>query len=563
IAALSGTYINISGADASGYYLMVLQSNLTYTFQVGPSGYESQYKSYYFGWGDNLTVDFLMEPTNCTLSGFVKDTFVPLGSASVRVHRLDDPFPIEYNPRVNASTGYFETNLTRGVWQVEVRENGYYAQTLTVIMENGKTTWQNFTLRSTPTSMATVQGYIRYYNNGSGVPFEAASADNANGTWNTYNFTDATGWYSLSVIPGDITISAWASGYDSEGTQISVAGGVTYWLNHTISEPVENSFIDGYVTLNGTGKPGVRVVAAYSWRSYEDMTDPSGYYNISVIAAPLEVQAIKDGYTTAFHQVDTISSQTMRLNMTIETLDWSTEIRGYINNETGGAVENAYVSFDYDGWGDASVTTAPDYTGLYQRMAPSGNATYFIVPNDHEYKQGDITFPPDQLYWFSKTLTTVKEEARIICRLTDIYTGKPLKHMGLSIRKLDLDWWKDVETDTKGNVKTDVPSGFVQVNFDASSNGYQNTGTYQDPSMMQFLIKPGETRWLNISLFPRKFSSVIHGIVNDTLDNPIPGATVYVRYGDTIATNITDGTGYYEVSLPGDHPVEIWARTPT
>jgi hypothetical protein len=563
IAALSGTYINISGADATGYYLMVLESNLTYTFQVGPSGYESQYKSLDFGWGDNLTLDFLMEPTNCTLSGYVKDAMSPLGSASVLVYRLGDPFPMEYRPMVNATTGYYETNLTRGVWQVEIWESGYYAQTLTVIMENGKTTWQNITLRSTPASMATVQGYIRYYNNGSGVPFEAASADNMNGTWNTYNFTDALGWYSLPVIPGDITISAWASGYDSESTEISVMGGQTYWVNHTVSEPFENSFIDGYVKVNGTGKPGVQVMAAYSWRMYQTMTDPSGYYNLSVPAAPMEVQAIKDGYLTAFHEVDTTASQTTELNMTITNLEWSTEIRGYITNETGGAVENAYVAFDFDGWGDESVTTVPDYTGLYQRMAPSGNATYFIVPNDHEYKQGEVTFPPDQLYWFSETLTTVKEKARIICRFTDIYTGKPLKHMGLSIRELDLDWWKDVETDDKGNVKTGVPSGFVYINFDASSNGYQNPGTYQDPSTMQFLIKPGETRWLNISLFPREFASVIHGIVNDTLDNPIPGATVYVRHGDTIATNITDGTGYYEVSLPGDHPIEIWARTPT
>lgn len=564
VAALSQTYINTTSSDVQGYYFMGLQSDLTYVFQVQKTGYETQYKSKDFEPGDNLTVDFLMEPLNCTLSGYVKSAAgLPLGSAEVLVYRLGDPSPTEYRPMVNTSTGYFETNLTRGVWQVEVWDNGFYVQTLTVIMENGKTTWQNLTLRSTPASMATVQGYIHYYNNGSGVPFEAASADNLNDTWNTYNFTDATGWYSLSVIPGDITISAWASGYDSEGIEISVTGGGTYWLNHTVSEPVENSFIDGYVTVNGTGKPGVRVVAAYSWRSYEDMTDPSGYYNISVIAAPLEVQAIKDGYTTAFRQVDTTSFQTTRLNMTIDAQDWSTEIRGYIDDETGGAVEDAYVVFDYDGWGDDSAAAAIDYTGLSQCMAPSGNATYVIIPEDHEYKQGDVTFPPDQLYWFSETLNTVKQEARINCRFTDIYTGKPLKHMSLSIGELDLDWWKDVETDDQGMVKTTVPSGFVQVRFDASSNGYQNTGTYRDPTLMQFLIRPGETRWLNISLFPREFSSVIHGMVNDTLGDPIPGATVYVRYGDTIATNITDGTGYYEFSLPGEHPTEIWARMPT
>jgi hypothetical protein len=137
-----------------------------------------------------------------------------------------------------------------------------------------------------------------------------------------------------------------------------------------------------------------------------------------------------------------------------------------------------------------------------------------------------------------------------------------LKNVEIRFSEMDLQWFASKDTNGNGVVRMDVPAGFVGVSIDAWENGYKNPGISRDPSKMQFLLKPSETRWLNISLFPKEKLSRLRGFVNDTGSNPIPGAVVSVRYGDIILTNTTDGSGYYEIRLPGDQSIVAWVRAP-
>jgi hypothetical protein len=560
IAAYSQTYINTTGANATGFYWMGLQSNQTYVFQVQKSGYETGRRSAYFRWGDNLSMDFLLEPTNCTLKGYIEDGLGPVGNSSVFVYRQGDPHPIEYRPQVNETTGYYELNLSRGIWQVEVEDDEHLSQTLTALVFSGNTTWQNFTLFPIPTQKATVQGYVRYYENQTGVAGGLVSASNLNGTWRHFNATNTTGGYNLSVIPGQVTITAYVSDHTSKSFIIDAVENEIYWVNHSVFDPAENAYLDGYVKVNGTGEQGVRVAAYHGWMIYEDQTDITGYYNISVPSAPLDVQAIKSGFKTAFSQVNTTSSQTSELNLTLEVLDWSSELRGCLNNSLGEPVESSYVSMDYDGLGYESSTTSTDYTGLYQGMVPSGPSSYFILPEENEYKVGVLDLPSDAITWFNSTLNYVDRSSKVNIRFSDMYTGEPIKHLKVTISEQDLQWYSEEETDSKGMISTTVPTGFVRFTFDAYSNGYVNPGPNSNPYNLHFLFTPKYTRWLNISLFPRDYTGSIYGYVNDSGNNPISDATVYAEHGDTVVSVLTNATGYYELSLPGNHRIDVWVR---
>jgi hypothetical protein len=562
LSALGENYINTTSTNATGNYEMYLESDQSYYIQVQRNGYESQGTMSYFNFGDNKVFDFLLEPTNCTLSGYVTNSSGPLDSASVLVYRINQMGQMEYRPQVNAS-GYFELNLSRGVWQVEVENGMHFTQTLTVLLVNGQTTWQNFTLMELPNESATISGWITYFENGTAAPDVEISSENKNGTWRQRDYSDPLGYYNISVFPGDITLNPRTWGYMGKRTSITTQDGGTYLLNMTVIDFWnQDGYLEGYVRFNAIGEPDVQVIASYdNWWS-EAWTDGSGYYNMSVSGAPLEVYAVKDGFNASFAQVNTSASFTTTSDFDLGLIDWSTEIRGYVNNTKGDAVEGAYFSYDYDGPGRGSATGMTDYTGLYQMMAPSGYSSYFTMAEDHEYTTGDVNLPANQIFWNNETLTPVTTNAQIIFRFTNILTGKPIKNVEISIGEMDLDWFEDYETDKSGIFKADVPAGFVQVRFDARENGYKEQGMYRDPSTMQFRIKTSETRWLNISLFPRDRNSVYQGYVNDTGGSPIAGAKVSVRFGDTILSNTTDATGYYKIRMPGDTMFISWARAP-
>ncbi|MEW5937499.1 MAG: carboxypeptidase regulatory-like domain-containing protein, partial [Candidatus Thermoplasmatota archaeon] len=269
VLAWGDTYINTTVTALTGNYTMDLESNQNYTIQVEIPGYLTERRSAYFGWGENRTINFLMEPMDCVLKGYVWNATGNVTSATVRVYRLGEyGVEYEYFPPVNATWGYYELNLTRGVWQVEVTESGHYTQALTVLMLNNQTTWQNFTLYPLPSGRATVQGYVNYYDTGSGYPFAWINAGNSNGTWSSWTSANATGWYNLSVIPGQITLTPMADGYLFEGTAITAVASGVYNLDLTLSSEAENAWLDGYVRSNGTGVGGVQVIARYSWRWY-------------------------------------------------------------------------------------------------------------------------------------------------------------------------------------------------------------------------------------------------------------------------------------------------------
>ncbi len=562
IAALGENYINTTSSDTSGYFWMALESNYVYYVQAELNGYENQVKSSHFGFGDNRSFNFYMEPLNCTLKGYIKNPEGPLGFANIRVYRVGETRPTEYFPEVNSTTGYFDLNLSRGVWQVQVEEGMHYSQTLSVLMFNGKTTWQNFTLAKLTVERATVQGYVRYYHNGSGIPGAYINAQNQNRTWDGFNSSNGTGWYVINVLPGKISLDAWSNQYGGKRTTIITQNGGTYYLNLTLIDFWSYGYLEGYLRVNGTGEPDVGVSVSYgNWRN-DQKTDAFGYYNISVPGGPLEVQAYKEGFKPVITQINTKAPDTNVLNMDMVPLNWTCELRGYINDTNGKPIEEAFASFDYDGYGWDSATAITDYTGLYQRMAPLGIASTFIFADGYEYKTGEVNLPSNEIFWYNETLSPVDMEVRIICRFTDIYSGKPIKHAQITFSEQDLQWFSTKETDKNGMVKDAVPSGFVRVSFNAWESGYKNPGMDLTPSTMQFLLSPSEIKWLNISLFPRDKHSLIHGFVNDTGANPIPGATVYVQYGDTIISNVSDGSGYYKIPIPGDQWIQAWVRAP-
>ncbi len=553
ISALGEDYINNTVSNATGAYWMELQSSENYTLVIDRAGYMRATYSFYAVSGDNISHDFLLEPSNCTLSGYLKNFTTTPENGTVRVYRLAETGGIEYEyrPVVNQSTGYFSLNLSRGIWQVEASAEGYFPQTLTALLFNGGTTWQNFTLAAAPPGRAAVEGYVIYYDNGTGVPSAMVYAENSNGTWSNVSFTNESGWYKMDVIPGSkLSLTSYFTGYMAESQTLTPTADNTYFLNISMSSRIANTYMEGTVFDNGTGEPNVTVSARFGWQTYSGTTDSSGYYNISVPAASLDVSALKDGFKRWEGAVNTSSSLATYLDIDIYPLDWTAELRGYLTDNSSAAPLNfAFMNIDY-GSEDGGRSAFTDYTGLFQMIAPAGNASYFAFMPDYEYITGGSYMREDNISWINSTMDPIPHDGVARFHLTDIYTGAPLAHVVVCIKKEGLNSMISAETNESGWVTFSLPVGIFGLSFDAASNGFIDAGTERDRDTMPFLLEAGETGWFNLSFYPSNHMVRVHGYVNGTTGTNISGASVSMAYGSSVRTVPSNSSGYYELLVP-------------
>ena len=179
-------------------------------------------------WGyQSVTVEVNVTAGNGTLVGVVTDalTGMPITNATATIIELGQSF------LTNAS-GIFTATMPAGTYTVIVSAPGYENQTKSVTINENETTIEFFELL--PAGNGTISGYVFDSNTSAPIPNATIAAVSATNVFVT--FTDASGYYELS-LPADIyDVIASAPGYLPQNVSgIMVLPNTTTIVNFTLT----------------------------------------------------------------------------------------------------------------------------------------------------------------------------------------------------------------------------------------------------------------------------------------------------------------------------------------
>jgi choice-of-anchor B domain-containing protein len=163
-------------------------------------------------------------------------------------------------------------------------------------------------------AFGSVSGRVADAATGSGISNAAVSVDTGQSTT-----TDAFGDYSIADVPaGDRTVTATASGYESQDAPATVVEGSNTVVNFDLTEsPVSGSgTIRGIVYSSAGGKVGGATVQVVGGSS--SLTNKAGKYTIQNVSAGLQtVTATKPGYDIDEKEVDVPVGSTVTVDFTL------------------------------------------------------------------------------------------------------------------------------------------------------------------------------------------------------------------------------------------------------
>ncbi|MFN3268229.1 MAG: carboxypeptidase regulatory-like domain-containing protein, partial [Zestosphaera sp.] len=178
--------------NASGYYRIPLDpGNYTLVFEAW--GYETY----------TTTVEVIL--LNGTITGLVFNVLTnePIPGANVTVVELNITV-------VTGPEGTYEVSVPPGTYTLEAVASGYSPGTEVVTVDEAEVVIVNFGLY--PLGNGTIAGHV--YDATTNEPVSDVLVwTYVNGN-PVYNYTDATGYYELSVPSGSYTVCAWKPGYE-------------------------------------------------------------------------------------------------------------------------------------------------------------------------------------------------------------------------------------------------------------------------------------------------------------------------------------------------------------
>jgi len=188
--------------NASGYYRIPLDPGI-YTLMFSAWGYESV----------NVTVEVVL--LNGTITGLVYNALTsdPIAGANVTVLELNMTTQTDVD-------GVYEVSVPPGTYTLEVTASGYQTATQTVSVDEAEVVVVNFGLY--PIGNGTIAGHV--YDATTNEPIDGALVWTFVSGTPVYTYTNASGYYELSVPSGTYTIYAWKPGYvQAEVENITVA----------------------------------------------------------------------------------------------------------------------------------------------------------------------------------------------------------------------------------------------------------------------------------------------------------------------------------------------------
>jgi uncharacterized membrane protein len=375
-SAISGATVSTGSSSAStdshGNFSLSLPAPAAYTATAQASGYASSPDALnvWTGYPDSVKY-FLSTQQPGSISGKVTSTSgAAVSNATV--------WYSGGTTKTDSSGDYTFSNVSPETYTVTASQSGYQtASNQNVSVSSGIATSSNLVL--TATSTGSIAGTVTN-TTGTGIANATVSYSGGSATATT----NASGGYTLSVVPGTYSVTGTATGYLS-ATQpgVSVAAGATTTLNFALTQ---SGTISGTVT-NAAGVGIGNATVSYSGGATTATTNSSGGYTLSVTPGTYSVTATASGYQSSTQQNISVSmGGTATVNFSLSSTMGT--ISGTVSNATGTGIANATVSYS-----GGSTTATTSSSGAYTLSVTPG--TYSVTATAAGYvssTQQNISF---------------------------------------------------------------------------------------------------------------------------------------------------------------------------
>jgi uncharacterized membrane protein len=336
--------------------------------------------------------------------------------------------------------------------------------------------------------------------------------------------TDASGAYSMGLFPGTYTVTASATGYNTDSASVTLIsfGKVTQDFALT---PATYGTIAGTVTnaTSGAAISGATVTAG----GITTTTDDSGTYSIIIAPGTYTVEASATGYNTDSASVTVISGGTVPQHFPLTPATPGT-ITGMVTDATSGAaISGAIVTA-------GGITTTTDASGTYGIIIAPG--TYTVEASATGYNTVSASLTVISGWTVIQYFHLTPAPGTIAGTVTDVNSAAPISGATVTAGL------KTTTTDTSGNYIITIDPGPYTVT--ASATGYNTDSA-------SVIVTSGGTVTQDFHLTPAP--GTIAGTVTDVNSAaPISGATIKAG----LKTTTTDTSGNYIITIdPGPYTV--------
>ena len=380
----------------------------------------------------------------------------------------------------------------------------------------------------TLTTVYTIAGTVR---DDDTTPVSGARVAVTAGPTRPVTMSDASGRYSLIVIPGAYTLRAEKSGYFRTPERTAtvppdqVAVDLTFPRRYTIRGTVRNY----------DNTPVKDVSVSTDWddpmHAYAQ-TDATGAYTLTVTAGAYTVGAYKSGYPDPADRVVTVPPDATGVDFAFPQ---PFPISGTVRDGSGQPMPGATV------WGGvSSVTTAAD--GTYTAMAGPGDH-YLSAGKDGYQSAPSVLVPVPPATTGVDFVLRVKDQT-IRGRVVD-NQGRPLADASVSANNIVCGNWGSASTRVAadGAYTLTVPSGSYHVT--ASKNGYMPS----PPELAKVPVTDAQAAAVTVDFTLEPLAYTIRGAVRDSLGRPVEDAQVYAGACGLSYSADTDATGAYTLAV--------------
>jgi len=344
--------------------------------------------------GEEVRIDFYLTPLS-SINGSVYDgeTHEPITDIWVDLHWYDPGWGwYLYSCDRTNETGFYELYMEEGEYKLYVNIEAY--KTFEQEIEVGKDEHIEVNIYLEP-DLTRLSGYV--YNLSSGEPIEGAEVEADNwDTWDwDYTYTDENGYYELYPGVGEVSVSIYKSGYHSQYDSVTMEEDVPLERDYYL-DPYEST-IFGTVYDEETSDPiSYAYVTVQGEDFYEyDYTNGDGEYSMYLDAGEYTVTVNQEDYF-AYETTVTIDPWE-DYQLDVYLVPFNCMVFGYVTNEEGEPIEDAYVSISSDNYSDYDYA---DDEGYYEFECPpsseSGEYTLNVQADNYRIHREQFWLEPGE-----------------------------------------------------------------------------------------------------------------------------------------------------------------------
>ncbi len=169
------------------------------------------------------------------------DTTNPLDLANVNLTWEGSQQQYYHNQTITGSDGFYKMNVAAGTINLQIERDGYFSEyTEELLIDDSETFWMNISLQPRPVENAIVCGYVTDSKTGeplTGTRIEFEWIDiSTNTSYVKETHTNTSGFYSLTIAPGELYVYVGGMGYEYyDPYRHDAIENQTVWLNRSLT----------------------------------------------------------------------------------------------------------------------------------------------------------------------------------------------------------------------------------------------------------------------------------------------------------------------------------------